>query len=238
LILKIAVCDQEVTGLETVAKRLYEGMFLVDSAQAAADWEGTLSFIDNILQRADAEVVSMRKWQERKLAYDIDHKTRGTYILCYFNASGERIAGIEKDVLLSEKVMRVLILTTEKRPAAMIEADLKSEPESKPAGAPAPAPVPAAVPASPAPASEEATAVAEQSGEPEKAGDGSSEQADAAPPEAEVAPTPEPEKADAAPPEAEVAPTPEPEKADAAPPEAAVAPEPEADTEETEKAAE
>jgi len=113
--------------LETVAKRLYEGMFLVDSAQAAADWEGTLSVINNILQRADAEVVSMRKWQERKLAYDIDHKSRGTYILCYFNASGERISGIEKDVLLSEKVMRVLILATENRPAEMIEADIKGE---------------------------------------------------------------------------------------------------------------
>lgn len=113
--------------METVAKRLYEGMFLVDSAQAAADWEGTLSVINNILQRADAEVVAMRKWQERKLAYDIDHKSRGTYILCYFNASGERIAGIEKDVLLSEKVMRVLILGTEKRPAEMIEVDIKGE---------------------------------------------------------------------------------------------------------------
>lgn len=208
--------------METVAKRLYEGMFLVDSAQAAADWEGTLSFINNILQRADAEVVSMRKWQERKLAYDIDHKTRGTYILCYFNASGERIAGIEKDVLLSEKVMRVLILTTEKRPAAMIEADIKVEPESKPA----PTPAPAAVPASPAPASAEATAEAAPGDGPEKAGDGPSEQAEAATPEAAVVPTPEPEKTGDGPSE----------QADAAPAEADAAPEP--DTEETEKAAE
>ncbi len=118
--------------METVAKRLYEGMFLVDSAQATADWEGTLSVINNILQRADAEVVAMRKWQERKLAYDIDHKSRGTYILCYFKAEGPRISGIEKDVLLSEKVMRALILTTEKRPAEMIESDITGEPAEKP----------------------------------------------------------------------------------------------------------
>ncbi len=118
--------------METVAKRLYEGMFLVDSAQAAADWEGTLSAINTILQRADAEVVSMRKWQERKLTYDIDHKSRGTYILCYFNVDGRRISGIEKDVLLSEKVMRALILTTEKRPAEMIERDITGEPAVTP----------------------------------------------------------------------------------------------------------
>jgi small subunit ribosomal protein S6 len=99
-------------------------MFLVDSAQAAADWDGTLGVIENVLKRADAEVVSMRKWGERRLAYDIDHKGRGTYILCYFRADGSRIAGIEKDVQLSEKVMRVLVLGTEKRPPEVIEADM------------------------------------------------------------------------------------------------------------------
>jgi small subunit ribosomal protein S6 len=116
------------------AKRLYEGMFLVDSALATADWEGTLAFVENILKRADAEVVAIRKWGERKLAYDIEHKSRGTYILAYFKAEGPRIAGIEKDVLLSEKIMRVLILGTEKRPPGMIEADIKGEPRIEPEG--------------------------------------------------------------------------------------------------------
>jgi small subunit ribosomal protein S6 len=110
------------------AKRLYEGMFLVDSTLAAADWEGTLAGVENILKRADAEVVVMRKWGERKLAYDIDHKTRGTYILCYFKADSRRVAGIEKDVQLSEKIMRVLILATEDRPPEMIEQDIAGLP--------------------------------------------------------------------------------------------------------------
>jgi ribosomal protein S6 len=108
-------------------------MFLVDSALATADWDGTVAFLNNILQRAEAEVVVMRKWQERKLTYDIDHKSRGTYILCYFKADGRKIGGIEKDVLLSEKVMRVLILTTEGRPADLIEKDIKGEIQAPPA---------------------------------------------------------------------------------------------------------
>jgi len=111
------------------AKRLYEGMFLVDSTLAAADWEGTLAVIENILKRADAEVVVMRKWSERKLAYDIDHKPRGTYILSYFKVDPRRVTGIEKDVQLSEKVMRVLILTTEDRPPEMVEQDIAGLPK-------------------------------------------------------------------------------------------------------------
>jgi len=101
---------KEVFELKTVAKNVYEAMFLVDSAQAATDWEGTGSLIKAILEKAEAEIISFRKWDERKLAYDIAKKSRGTYILCYFNAPTSKIAQIERDVQLSEKVMRVLIL--------------------------------------------------------------------------------------------------------------------------------
>ena len=113
------------------AKRLYEGMFLVDSALATADWDGTLAMIENILKRADAEVVAIRKWGERKLAYDIEHKQRGTYILAYFKADTQRLTGIEKDVQLSEKVMRVLILGTEDRPQEMIDRDIAGLPPQR-----------------------------------------------------------------------------------------------------------
>lgn len=97
--------------METVTKKkLYEAMFLVDSALAASDWEGTNAAIERIIERAEAEIVSKEKWDERKLAYEIRGKARGTYILCYFNASGNKIHQIERDVQLSENIMRVLIL--------------------------------------------------------------------------------------------------------------------------------
>ena len=119
-------------------KRLYEGMFLVDSALAAADWNGTLALVENILKRADAEIVVMRKWDERRLAYDIEHKSRGTYILAYFKADTQRIGGIEKDVQLNEKIMRVLVLTTEGRPQDVIDRDVAGLPRPEPVPEPEP----------------------------------------------------------------------------------------------------
>jgi len=110
--------------LKTVAKKkLYEGMFLVDSALAGADWDGVIAAIRTMLGRAEAEIVSMRKWDDRRLAYGINGKTRGTYILCYFRADGEKIGDIEKAVQLSEQIMRVLILSTERQGAEDIEKD-------------------------------------------------------------------------------------------------------------------
>jgi small subunit ribosomal protein S6 len=107
----------------TAEKKLYEGMFLVDSARAASDWDGVNSAIKKILEKAKAEIVSMRKWDDRKLAYDIRGVERGTYILCYFKADGEKIQGIEKAVQLSEKIIRVLILSTEQMTKEDIEKD-------------------------------------------------------------------------------------------------------------------
>jgi small subunit ribosomal protein S6 len=103
----------EVFGLKTITNKLYEAMFLVDSSRATADWEGILSIIRGILEKVGAEIVSLKRWDERRLAYDVDGYSRGTYILCYFRADGERIGEIERDVQLSEQLLRVLILTAE-----------------------------------------------------------------------------------------------------------------------------
>ncbi len=109
--------------MKTIEKKLYEAMFLVDSADAAADWEGITGFIRNILERTEAEIVSLKKWDDRKLAYEIGGKNRGTYILCYFRAPGSRVREIERDIQLSERIMRVLILSTD----GMSEADINKE---------------------------------------------------------------------------------------------------------------
>lgn len=100
--------------METAVKRLYEGLFLVDSAQAAAQWDATMGAIQKVLDRAEADVVSLRKWDERRLAYEIQGCSRGTYILAYFRCDPSRIGGIERDVQLSEQILRVLILRTDR----------------------------------------------------------------------------------------------------------------------------
>lgn len=109
--------------MNTIVKKLYEGMFLVDSADAAADWDGVEARIKNILERADVEIISLRKWEDRRLAYEIDKKSRGTYILCYFRSDGKRIGDIERDVQLSERIMRVLILSADHLTQDDIEKD-------------------------------------------------------------------------------------------------------------------
>ncbi len=149
--------------METAVKKLYEGMFLIDSAEAAKDWDGIIELITKILTKTDAEIVSIRKWDERPLAYSIRRCTRGTYILVYFRVEGPKISEIEHDVQLSERIMRALILKADHlteediaKETPATKAERPSQPPAEPVAAQA-----EAVASQAAPLEEEVKSVAE-----------------------------------------------------------------------------
>jgi small subunit ribosomal protein S6 len=114
-------------------------MFLVDSARAGSDWDGINAAIKKILERAEADIVSVRKWDDRRLAYEIKHVGRGTYILVYFRAEGQAIQGIEKAVQLSDHILRVLILNAEHMTTEDMQKDTPASKAEKEETQPAPA---------------------------------------------------------------------------------------------------
>ena len=87
----------------------YEGMFLFDPTFGSS-YEQCEAEIHRLMERASAELVLCRKWDERRLAFRVKGRKRGVYVLTYFKAPADKIGGIERDVKLSETVLRVLIL--------------------------------------------------------------------------------------------------------------------------------
>lgn len=129
----------------------YEAMFLIGQ-NVAADLTGVIQHINEILARGNAEVIAMRKWDERRLAYEIRGQKRGLYILVYFRAPGPDVAHIERDCNLSEKVLRAMILradhmTTEQMQSADARKELEVEAKLRAERPATPAPVAAAAPA-------------------------------------------------------------------------------------------
>lgn len=105
---------------------LYEGMFLLPQA-ASSDLEASAQIIRDMLERAQAETVSLRKWDERRLAYPIKGQKRGVYFLAYFRAPRNLIANIERDVNLSEDVLRCLILRAEHVGEVELQTTIESQ---------------------------------------------------------------------------------------------------------------
>jgi small subunit ribosomal protein S6 len=87
----------------------YEAMFLLGTA-ATAEPEKGVETCRGIIERHGGQIMVIKKWDERKLAYEISGQKRGTYVISFFTAPGAAVAGIERDVKLSEEVLRVLVL--------------------------------------------------------------------------------------------------------------------------------
>lgn len=88
---------------------VYEGMFLVSQA-AAAQFGDTLAHINELFGRANATVVAMKKWDDRRLAYEIDKQKRGVYILSYFTCPTDMVARLERDAQISSKILRLMVI--------------------------------------------------------------------------------------------------------------------------------
>jgi small subunit ribosomal protein S6 len=90
----------------------YEGLFLFDTA-VVRDWAAIEEEIKRLCSRIGAELLVCVKYDERKLAYEIGRRKRGTYVLAYFDAPPEKLGDLERDVTLSETVLRALVLRAE-----------------------------------------------------------------------------------------------------------------------------
>ncbi len=110
--------------------RVYEGMFLMDPI-LGANYPDAEAEINRILDRAEAKLLGIKKWDERRLAYPIGRQKRGLYVLSFFEAAAENIPGMERDVQLSETALRVLILRKENMTQEDIEKALAADPPPK-----------------------------------------------------------------------------------------------------------
>ena len=87
----------------------YEAMFLFDPTFGST-FENCEAEIQRLLERAEAQIDFLRRWDERRLAYRIKGRKRGVYVLVYFKANGEKIVPLERDAQLSENILRLLVL--------------------------------------------------------------------------------------------------------------------------------
>ena len=89
-------------------QKQYEAMFLFPPP-GTTDADGMVANARGIIERHGGSILHIKKWDERKLSYEIKRQKRGTYIIAYYKGPGPSVAAIERDVNLSEDILRVLI---------------------------------------------------------------------------------------------------------------------------------
>ena len=111
--------------------RNYEGLFLFGTS-FTSKVDAALSIVRGFLEKHGGSPAVLKKWDDRKLAYEIDKQTRGLYVLTYFAAPPGSIKPIEREVNLSPDVLRCMILDGSHLSAEEVEAMVPQKPEPKP----------------------------------------------------------------------------------------------------------
>ncbi len=101
--------------------KTYEAMFLLDANNS--DFESASAPVREVLERAEAEVLSIKPWDDRRLAYEIKGRKRGLYVLTYFKADPGRMYDMQHDIQLSDRLLRAMILSADHVSDEQISAD-------------------------------------------------------------------------------------------------------------------
>ena len=90
----------------------YELMFIINPTLEDAKKEAAIEKVKAIIE-ADGEVEKVDAWGMRKLAYPIEKKNEGYYVVVEFKASTELPKELDRKLRISDDVMRHIIICKE-----------------------------------------------------------------------------------------------------------------------------
>lgn len=90
----------------------YETMFIVDLDAGEAGVKATVSKFTDMIS-ANAELVEVNEWGKRRLAYPINDKPEGYYVVATFKSESGFPSELDRNYNIDERVMRSLIVKLE-----------------------------------------------------------------------------------------------------------------------------
>lgn len=152
--------------------RIYEELFIVRPDITEEEADHIVDQVKSVITNAAGTVDKVEKWGVRKLAYRVEKRNEGYYILIQFSAGSATVKEVERRLRVNDNVMKFITVRIDEKLKKLDKR--KKQREKRAARKPAPVVAPAApadasapVPAAPgspmpgAPVAEEPAAAAE-----------------------------------------------------------------------------
>ena len=127
----------------------YESMFIVDVTGGEDTLKSTIAKFVGLIENNAERVIEVNEWGKRRLAYPINDKPEGYYVVVTFKGNPEFPAEFERLCNIDENVLRSLVIRLDFEPTAKVVAPVEETPAVE------------AAPAEEAPVAEETAADAE-----------------------------------------------------------------------------
>lgn len=88
--------------------KTYEMLYVLDAALSDEDKAAFVKKFEDVVTSANGKVVSTDLWGVKKLAYPINYKSDGYYVLMTFEAEGPVVKELTRVSGLSTEVLRVV----------------------------------------------------------------------------------------------------------------------------------
>lgn len=132
----------------------YEVMYVIDAALEDSARIELIDRFSDLVKKNGGEIDRVDEWGKRRLAYAINYKTEGYYVLMYIKAPSELPKELERNFQINDKILRSLVIRYEGevpakreplKPYAAREAAAPAEAAAEVAAPVAEAPAPAVV---------------------------------------------------------------------------------------------
>ena len=143
----------------------YVVMYVVDTALVDSARCELINRFAELVAKNGGEVERIDEWGKRRLAYAINYKTEGYYVLMYIKAPAELPRELERNLKIAEQVLRYLVIRYEGELPAKREMNRPAPARDAAETRAAPAEAPAAVVEATAAPAEAAEAPAEAADE-------------------------------------------------------------------------
>jgi small subunit ribosomal protein S6 len=91
----------------------YEVMYVIDSALEDSARVELINRFSELVKKNGGEVERIDEWGKRRLAYAIQYKTEGYYVLMYVKGPSDLPKELERNLQISESVLRYLVIRYE-----------------------------------------------------------------------------------------------------------------------------
>lgn len=121
----------------------YEVVYIIDPAVEEEARKELIAKYNTLIAENGGTVDKVEEWGKRRLAYAIDYKAEGYYVLVNFQAESELPKELERNLQISDSVIRYQVIKLLERKAGVKPRPVRVAPAA-PAAAEAPVETPAA----------------------------------------------------------------------------------------------
>ncbi len=88
----------------------YEIMFILSTQLTEEEKKANVELVEATLTKAGATEVKTEIWGDRKLAYPIQKKENGYYVLTTFQIEGTQLVEVETKLNITETILKYMIV--------------------------------------------------------------------------------------------------------------------------------